>query len=100
MQVCCPQDTEPNHTPKPVVPPVTEPASCTTLPAPGVCGKGSIDRIYGGNKTRIDEFPWMALIEYTKRAYKVNYQQLTNFTYYFYHSQHKIKKGITAVESF
>lgn len=36
------------------------------IPEPGVCGAGPADRIYGGNETEIDEFPWMALLEYTK----------------------------------
>ncbi|XP_059218230.1 serine protease easter [Stomoxys calcitrans] len=34
------------------------------LPAPGECGKILTNRIYGGNVTQIDEFPWMALIQY------------------------------------
>lgn len=36
------------------------------LPQPGQCGNVLSNRIYGGNRTKIDEFPWMALIEYTK----------------------------------
>lgn len=37
------------------------------LPSKGVCGADTQDRIYGGEKTAIDEFPWMALLEYSKR---------------------------------
>jgi len=37
------------------------------LPEPGVCGVDSnSDRILNGQITAIDEFPWMALIEYSK----------------------------------
>lgn len=36
------------------------------LPLPGQCGNLLSNRIYGGVKTKIDEFPWMALVEYTK----------------------------------
>ncbi|XP_031619833.1 serine protease easter-like [Contarinia nasturtii] len=40
--------------------------STIQLPRPGVCGSQLQDRIIGGEETRITEFPWMALIEYTK----------------------------------
>ncbi|XP_067616859.1 serine protease easter isoform X1 [Eurosta solidaginis] len=36
------------------------------LPRPGECGQMTSSRIYGGNKTKIDEYPWMVLIEYKK----------------------------------
>ncbi|XP_028895834.2 serine protease easter isoform X1 [Zeugodacus cucurbitae] len=36
------------------------------LPRPSKCGQMTSSRIYGGNTTKIDEYPWMALIEYTK----------------------------------
>ncbi|KAH8394506.1 hypothetical protein KR215_001932 [Drosophila sulfurigaster] len=36
------------------------------LPRPPACGPNSfLDRIYNGNDTALDEFPWMALLEYT-----------------------------------
>lgn len=35
------------------------------VPSTKVCGADGTDRIYGGNVTDIDEFPWMALLEYT-----------------------------------
>lgn len=38
------------------------------LPVPGAkgaCGVWTSDRIFGGVATAIDEFPWMALLEYT-----------------------------------
>lgn len=37
------------------------------LPQPGVCGFSLGDRVIGGNTTSITEYPWMALIQYTKR---------------------------------
>ncbi|XP_013102920.1 serine protease easter isoform X3 [Stomoxys calcitrans] len=36
------------------------------LPTTRECGKSFENRIIGGNVTRIDEYPWLALIEYTK----------------------------------
>ncbi|XP_075147746.1 serine protease ea-like isoform X1 [Haematobia irritans] len=38
------------------------------LPSTRECGKSFDNRIYGGNVTKIDEYPWLALIEYTKPA--------------------------------
>lgn len=36
------------------------------LPAVGVCGIQTSDRIVGGVNTKIDEFPWLALLKYAK----------------------------------
>lgn len=36
------------------------------LPTVGVCGIQTSDRIVGGVNTRIDEFPWLALLKYAK----------------------------------
>lgn len=36
------------------------------LPAPGVCGVDSGDRIFGGTATKINQYPWMALLQYSK----------------------------------
>lgn len=33
------------------------------------CGNMLENRIYGGTETAIDEFPWLALFEYTNRKY-------------------------------
>lgn len=33
---------------------------------PNICGKSLSQRIVGGEKTELDEFPWMALLEYRK----------------------------------
>uniref|UniRef100_A0A182QQ75 CLIP domain-containing serine protease n=1 Tax=Anopheles farauti TaxID=69004 RepID=A0A182QQ75_9DIPT len=38
----------------------------TSLPSPPNCGIQLSDRIFGGQPTKIDEFPWTALIEYQK----------------------------------
>ncbi|CAK1589515.1 unnamed protein product [Parnassius mnemosyne] len=51
---------------------VTRPGECTPSAAPpdprtGCCGLdgGNNNRIVGGNETAIDQYPWLALIEYT-----------------------------------
>ncbi|KAL1512801.1 hypothetical protein ABEB36_002328 [Hypothenemus hampei] len=36
------------------------------LPSLDVCGVGLENRIYGGEKADLDDFPWMALIEYER----------------------------------
>ncbi|XP_020712979.1 serine protease easter [Ceratitis capitata] len=38
------------------------------LPAAGVCGTSLTDFIYGGEKTRILDYPWVALLRYKTRA--------------------------------
>lgn len=63
VHVCCPLEavntngTEVRETFKDLLP----------IPGDGVCGTGFIEKIYGGNLTKIDEFPWMALLKYSKR---------------------------------
>lgn len=37
------------------------------LPYPGECGQDLEDRIYGGTETKINEFPWMVLLHYSKK---------------------------------
>lgn len=62
--VCC------RDTVRSTVEPVTEPPKVprsSLLPKPGVCGTDSIDSIYGGEVTNLDEYPWMALLAYSKR---------------------------------
>lgn len=46
-----------------------QPVPNELLPEPGVCGIDTSNRIYGGEVTKLDEFPWMALIEYSKREF-------------------------------
>lgn len=36
------------------------------LPTTDVCGTSTSDRIYGGEKAQLDEFPWMTLVEYER----------------------------------
>ncbi|XP_055630686.1 serine protease easter-like [Toxorhynchites rutilus septentrionalis] len=42
------------------------PSNRSLLPAQGVCGIQTADRIVGGVDARIDEFPWLALLKYAK----------------------------------
>ncbi|XP_022211190.2 transmembrane protease serine 9 [Drosophila obscura] len=68
--ICCLdryRDTSPTTMPQTVQPNIT---NSNLLPLPGQCGNLLSNRIYGGVRTKIDEFPWMALIEYTKAAGK------------------------------
>lgn len=37
-----------------------------TLPPVGVCGKATSDRIVGGEITQLDDYPWLARIQYYK----------------------------------
>lgn len=40
------------------------------LPGPGVCGLTSLaHRIFGGEETNIDDYSWIALLEYQPRKY-------------------------------
>lgn len=42
--------------------------SSQLLPGPGYCGLTSLaHRIYGGDDTQLDDYPWMALLEYQSR---------------------------------
>uniref|UniRef100_A0A1Y1L107 CLIP domain-containing serine protease n=1 Tax=Photinus pyralis TaxID=7054 RepID=A0A1Y1L107_PHOPY len=56
----------------PVYPSVTKPdatfpvSSRSLLPDRSVCGTATENRIVGGQVAELDEFPWMALIEYRK----------------------------------
>ncbi|KAJ3647417.1 hypothetical protein Zmor_019296 [Zophobas morio] len=71
-KVCCPIGSA---APPTVKPPIVEgpteatdidPVSSDLLPGFDDCGVNTQSRIYGGEKTDLDEFPWMALIEYEK----------------------------------
>ncbi|XP_073814914.1 serine protease ea-like [Musca autumnalis] len=42
----------------------TETSPGNVLPSPGECGKSMSNRILRGNVTDIDEYPWMALIQF------------------------------------
>lgn len=57
LQVCCPNGTTTNGSK----------LSANDLPVPYVCGYHMEDRIISGREAQIYDFPWVALIEYTKR---------------------------------
>lgn len=88
--VCCtdapaqqaPQPTQPPFQPvqpQPVNPGPAPPPNqihSTLLPKPGDCGVDAENRIYGGNVTAIDEYPWMVLLQYSKRECFLLYHQI------------------------
>lgn len=48
---------------------VSQTASGHIIPQYGSCGLTSLaQRIFGGEETQLDDFPWMALFEYSKRT--------------------------------
>lgn len=49
--------------------PVTPKVSSLPSPGGGQCGLDTSDRIYGGEATKIDEYPWLALLQYSKSEY-------------------------------
>lgn len=59
--VCCPQST-PSNAQLNLVRTVQVPQNLF----PKDCGVDSEDRIFGGTVTRITEFPWFALLKYSK----------------------------------
>lgn len=74
--VCCRESAAVAPPPPPTAPPTQSPVVAQTdapqqprgvLPRPGECGIDAADRIYGGNRTIIDEYPWMVLLQYSKR---------------------------------
>lgn len=71
--VCCretsqPQPTppQPQPTPSPISPVQPPQSQNNLLPKSPNCGIDAENRIYGGNATVIDEYPWMVLLEYSK----------------------------------
>lgn len=78
--VCCRDaaPVQPPPTPAPTASPVV-PQQPSLLPRPGECGIDAENRIYGGNRTSIDEYPWMVLLEYSKceSADKSSQNQIT-----------------------
>lgn len=67
FKVCCSDGVEQSGGAVTQRPPIPAPSG-SKLPRPGSneCGGDTSDRIYGGNVTKIDEYPWLALLEYTK----------------------------------
>lgn len=63
--VCCPDQAPASATP------IRTPSpSKGKLPRAPDCGIESTDKIYGGENTKIDEYPWLVQIQYTKREFK------------------------------
>lgn len=50
------------------------------LPKPPNCGVDVEDRIFGGTKTMIDEFPWFALLKYSKRKQNCSLEGISRFS--------------------
>lgn len=72
FQVCCSSDAAPpTQPPAPPTVPVGGGLQASDLPEPGTCGSHLANRIVGGEETEITEFPWMVLIEYTKRKFSI-----------------------------
>jgi len=84
--VCCVNDrrSEPLESTS-AAPPVTPTSSSqqgqqgqqgegNLLPSPPKCGPHSFgNKVYNGNDTALDEFSWMALLEYVDRKWCLNY---------------------------
>jgi Regulatory CLIP domain of proteinases len=62
--VCCASTTPASPTP---ITPSSGLTSNSKLPKAPQCGIDAPDRIFGGEATKIDEFPWLAQIGYEKR---------------------------------
>ncbi|XP_052836121.1 melanization protease 1 [Drosophila gunungcola] len=60
--ICCANSRRRSQQPQPTQPPLRS----GLLPQPPNCGENFSDRVVGGKETGKGEFPWMALIEYTK----------------------------------
>lgn len=68
--VCCPDSV-----PAPPPPPTNTGSSSvgsggSKLPKAPDCGAQASDRIFGGEPTAIDEFPWLVQIQYNKRKFR------------------------------
>lgn len=69
-----PRPTESEFRPKPSESPASAfGGNSYLLPTLDYCGQDSSNRIIGGENTEVDEFPWMALLEYKKRKLKKYY---------------------------
>ncbi|KAF5289867.1 hypothetical protein FQR65_LT02001 [Abscondita terminalis] len=65
-KVCCNEDYEGNHNTPSSADNQNEIVKSNLLPDVSVCGVSTQNRIVGGETTDLDEFPWMALLEYQK----------------------------------
>lgn len=77
--VCCPRgnDASASSTPgnNPPVERINEDIARDGL-LPTKCGQDISNRIVGGNFTELDEFPWMAVLEFRYRKYCLQQQTL------------------------
>lgn len=71
--VCCPQTTllrpAQNQNQQQSKNVLSEKLSQSVLLKPPTCGSDIEDRIFGGTKTSIYEFPWFALLKYSRRKF-------------------------------
>lgn len=70
--VCCPSQNQqvPANQPQRSVTSRPSNGQGNILPGRGSCGVESFgEKVYGGRSTALDEFPWMALLEYSKRTF-------------------------------
>ncbi|XP_074037294.1 CLIP domain-containing serine protease HP8 [Leptinotarsa decemlineata] len=67
-KVCCPSGGQKSSTSKPVTDHNMElkPSKSSLLPSTEMCGISTQDKIYGGTEAGLQEFPWMALVEYER----------------------------------
>lgn len=57
-------------------------ATGNVLPAYGMCGLTSLSqRIIGGDDTQLDDYPWMAILEYQSRTFLFSRPVLCAFTF-------------------
>lgn len=72
--VCCPDKHLKEPTPHRSQPSTERQESPgNVLPFAGECGSAITDFIYGGNKTRILDYPWMALLRYKTRNNELDF---------------------------
>jgi len=62
--VCCATQQFNERTTRPPIP--AWPTAQSSLPKAPYCGIDESDKIYGGEVTKIDEYPWLARLEYSK----------------------------------
>ncbi|CRK86963.1 CLUMA_CG003753, isoform A [Clunio marinus] len=64
--VCCPSVTEQTTAAPVTTVRSTVPSTASRLPEAPECGVDADNRIYGGEETTIDEYPWLAQLQYNK----------------------------------
>lgn len=64
-------EREPDVTEEPSIPDDSFTIVSNLLPTAELCKVKTNKRIFGGKKAKEDEFPWMVLLEYKKRNFKM-----------------------------